>query len=127
MKNLMSRTTVVFILLITVCEVTLAQNEDPTGTATTMAYGLAAVIAAFTGLGSIGLVWLAFRPNGSGSSERRRLALHMIAIALIVEAVLICGILGIDSEHYETLYAAIAGYVLGTIPSPSQYQRPEGK
>ncbi len=74
-------------------------------------YYLSSFIAGMTCLGVALLIWLAYRKG----LEEQRNALNLIVVALIVEAVLIAGILSVDISQFDTIYAAIIGYVLGAM------------
>ncbi|MDH3445781.1 MAG: hypothetical protein OEN50_17790 [Deltaproteobacteria bacterium] len=78
-------------------------------------YYLALTIAGLTSLGVVILIYLAFSKSHGSGPEEQRSALYLIVVALIIEGVLIGGILHIDVKQYEAIYAAIAGYVLGTM------------
>ncbi len=78
-------------------------------------YYLCSCIAVMTCLGVGLLIWLSYSKNQTKGLEEQRNALNLIVVALIVEAVLIAGILGVDISQFDTIYAAIVGYVLGSI------------
>lgn len=78
-------------------------------------YYLCFCISVMTCLGVGLLIYLAYSKQHSKGLEEQRNALHLIVVALIVEAVLIAGILGVDIAQFDTIYAAIVGYVLGSI------------
>ncbi len=86
-------------------------------------YYLSAIVAILAGLGTFVLIWRNSRPDQD--IELARMGLNMIAVALIVEAVLICCILRVDIEQYGAIYAAIAGYVLGSL-GLKQSKQPNG-
>ena len=78
-------------------------------------YYLSSFIAGMTCLGVALLIWLAYSKKHSKGLEEQRNALNLIVVALIVEAVLIAGILSVDISQFDTIYAAIIGYVLGAM------------
>ncbi len=78
-------------------------------------YYLAFTIALLTSVGVVILIYLTFSARHKSGPEEQRSALYLIVVALIIEGVLIGGILHIDVKQYEAIYAAIAGYVLGTM------------
>ncbi|MFQ5792507.1 MAG: hypothetical protein ACE5JI_18710, partial [Acidobacteriota bacterium] len=78
-------------------------------------YYLSFAIALMTGIGVFLLIYYAFSAKHSKGPEEQRSALYLIVVALIIEAVLISGVMGVNVEQYESIYAAIAGYVLGTM------------
>lgn len=78
-------------------------------------YYLCSLISVMTCGGVALLIWLSYSNNHSKGLEEQRNALHLIVVALIVEAVLVAGILGVDIAQFDTIYAAIVGYVLGSI------------
>jgi hypothetical protein len=89
-------------------------------------YYLCSFISGMTCLGVALLIWLSYSKQHSKGLEEQRNALHLIVVALIVEAVLIAGILGVDIAQFDTIYAAIVGYVLGSIGG-RQYIETGGK
>lgn len=78
-------------------------------------YYLSFAIALLTGIGVLLLIHYSFSAKHSKGPEEQRAALYLIVVALIIEAVLISGVIGIEVKQYESIYAAIAGYVLGTM------------
>jgi len=77
---------------------------------------LCVLIAVGTAVCTYVLIGYSFGPKaGFHQTEARLVALYMIVVALVVEAVLICGILNVDTKRYEAIYAAIIGYVLGRL------------
>lgn len=78
-------------------------------------YYLSFAIAGLTAIGVWLLIYYSFSNTHGKGAEERRAALYLIVVALIIEAVLISGVIGIEVKQYESIYAAIAGYVLGTM------------
>ena len=78
-------------------------------------YYLSIVIAILTAMGVLALIYYSFSTKHYRGPDEQRVALYVIVVALIIEAVMIAGILGIDSKQYESIYAGIAGYVLGSL------------
>ena len=78
-------------------------------------YFLASLIVILTGLGVCLLIYFICKEPEKTTQKQLEISLSIIAVSLIVEAILILSILNIPSDHYEALYAAIAGYVLGRV------------
>lgn len=87
-------------------------------------YYLSFAIALLTGMGVLLLIHYSFSAQHSKGPEEQRAALYLIVVALIIEAVLISGVIGIQVKQYESIYAAIAGYVLGTMGKQGESRGP---
>lgn len=87
-------------------------------------YYLSLVIAVLTGMGVLLLIHYSFSNKHSKGPDEQRAALYLIVVALIIEAVLISGVIGIEVKQYESIYAAIAGYVLGTMGKQGESREP---
>ncbi|MBW8016489.1 MAG: hypothetical protein FVQ82_09900 [Planctomycetes bacterium] len=86
-------------------------------------YYLASGIALFTALAVALLIILAYKVDHDHSMEKQSNALHLVVVALIIEGLLIAGILHVEISQFEAIYAAIAGYVLGS-NRMGQHNRP---
>lgn len=88
-------------------------------------YYLSFAIALLTGMGVLLLIHYSFSAKHSKGPDEQRAALYLIVVALIIEAVLISGVIKIEVKQYESIYAAIAGYVLGTMGKQGESPGPQ--
>jgi hypothetical protein len=77
-------------------------------------YVLCFVITILTGIGVVYLIHRAFHEGGQAHHDPI-MSLQMITIAMIISSVSVCAILKVEPKQYESIFAAIAGYVLGSL------------